>query len=143
VLISEGLWRSRFGADPAILGKTMVVNGRVREIVGVMPNRFRFPSSATRVWLPLGLDPNNKYPGGFNYNSVARLKPGVTAADAQRDFTAVLPRILELYPTFAPGVSTQMLLDQAKPKPALVPLREDVTGGIAKTLWIVAAAAGL
>ena len=133
VLISEGLWRSRFGADPAILGKTMVVNGRVREIVGVMPNRFRFPSSATRVWLPLGLDPNNKYPGGFNYNSVARLKPGVT----------VLPRILELYPTFAPGVSTQMLLDQAKPKPTVVPLREDVTGGIAKTLWIVAAAAGL
>ena len=142
-IISEGLWRSRFGADPKVLGRTMDVNGRTRTIVGVMPTRFRFPSSATQLWLPLGLDPNNKYPGGFNYNSVARLKPGVTAADAQRDFTAVLPRMIELYPSFAPGVSTQMLMDQAKPKPVLIPLREDVTGGIAKTLWMVAAAAAL
>ena len=142
-IISEGLWRSRFGADPKVLGRTMSVNGRTRTIVGVMPSRFRFPSSATQLWLPLGLDPNNKFPGGFNYNSVARLKPGVRAADAQRDFAAVLPRMVELYPSFAPGVSTQMLMDQAKPTPVIVPLHEDVTGGIAKTLWMVAAAAGL
>lgn len=142
-IISEGLWRSRFGADPGILGRPVQINGRTRAIVGVMPTRFRFPSAETHVWLPLGLDPTNKYPGGFNYNSVARLKPGVSAADAQRDFNAVLPRMVELYPSFAPGVSTQMLMDQAKPKPVIIPLREDVTGGIAKTLWMVAAAAAL
>jgi predicted permease len=143
VIISEGLWRSRFGADPRVIGRSIDINGRTREIVGVMPARFRFPDAGIQLWLPLGLDPNNKYPGGFNYNSVARLKPGVTAADAQRDFAAVLPRMVELYPTFAPGVSTQMLMDQAKPRPVVIPLREDVTGGIAKTLWIIAAAAGL
>ena len=143
VLISEGLWRSRFGADRGIVGRSMTVNGRTREIVGVMPDRFRFPTSGTQVWLPLGLDPHAPFPGGFNYNAVARLKPGVTPAEAQRDFTAVLPRMVELYPTFAPGVTTQMLMDQAKPKPLIVPLREDMTGGIAKTLWIVVAAAGL
>jgi putative ABC transport system permease protein len=143
VIISEGLWRSRFGADPNILGHSMDVGGLTREIVGVMPTRFRFPSAETQLWLPLGLDPNNKFPGGFNYNSVARLKPGVSVADAQRDLAAVLPRMVELYPTFAPGVSTQMLMDQAKPTPRLIPLREDVTGGIAKTLWMVAVAAGL
>lgn len=143
LLISEGLWRSRFGSDPQIIGKTLDVNGRTREIVGVMPARFRFPEAGTQLWLPLGLDPNNKFPGGFNYNAIARLKPGVTAADAQRDFAAVLPRILELYPDFAPGVTTQMLLDQAKPVPVLIPLKEDVTGGIAKTLWMAAAAAFL
>ena len=143
VMISEGLWRTRFGADPSVIGKLLEVNGRQREIVGVMPARFRFPESGTQLWLPLGLDPNNKFPGGFNYNSIARLKPGFTAADAERDFAAVLPRLVELYPTFAPGVSTQMLMDQAKPVPRIVPMREDVTGGIAKTLWMVAAAAGL
>ena len=142
-LISEGLWRTRFGADPEILRRSIEVNGRTRQIVGVMPSRFRFPAAATHVWLPLGLDPMNKFPGGFNYNSVARLKSGFSAADAQRDFTAVLPRMVELYPSFAPGVTSQMLLDQAKPKPLIIPLREDVTGGIAKTLWMVAAAAGL
>ncbi|MDQ3517338.1 MAG: ABC transporter permease [Gemmatimonadota bacterium] len=143
VIISEGLWRSRFGGDSRILGRTLEVSGRSREIIGVMPSRFRFPSATTQLWLPIKLDPADPYPGGFNYSAVARLKPGVRVADAQRDFAAVLPRMVELSPNMAPGVSTQMLLDQAKPSPVLIPMKEDVTSGIAKTLWIVAAAAGL
>jgi putative ABC transport system permease protein len=143
VLISEGLWRSRFGADPRILGRTLEVNGRSHEIIGVMPQRFRFPTSDTQLWLPLQLDPNAQFAGGFNYDGIARLKPGVAPADAGRDFASVLPRMVELYPNLAPGVSTQMLLDQAKPIPYLAPLKGDVTGGIATTLWIVAAAAGV
>jgi putative ABC transport system permease protein len=143
VIISEGLWRSRFGADPQILDRTLEVNGRSRTIVGVMPGRFRFPTAATQIWLPSQFDPNDAYGGGFSYDAVARLKPGISVAAAQRDFAAVLPRMVELSPNMAPGVSTQMLFEQAKPLPFLVPLKEDVTGGIAKTLWIVAAAAGL
>lgn len=143
VLISEGLWRSRFGADRQIIGRTLDVNGQNREIVGVMPERFQLPTAEAQLWLPLRLDPNAEFPGGFNYEAVARLKPGITVADAQRDFAAVLPRMVEFSPTMVPGVSTQMLLDQARPVPLLVPLKEDVVGGIAKTLWIVAAAAGL
>lgn len=142
-LISEGLWRSRFGADPGVVGKTLEVSGRTREIVGVMPERFRFPTASTRIWFPLQLDRNDPYPGGFNYQAVARLAPGMTVEAAQRDFAAVLPRVVELFPNLAPGVPTQMILDQAKPVPLLVPLKEDVTGGIAKTLWLVAAAAAL
>ena len=141
VLIGEGLWRSRFGADRNVLGRTLEVNGRSREIVGVMPQRFRFPEAETQLWMPLQLDPNDPYPGGFNYEAVARLRQGITPADAGRDLKAVLPRMVELSPNLAPGVSTQMLLDQAKPVPYVVPLKDEVTGGIAKTLWIVAAAA--
>jgi predicted permease len=143
VVISEGMWRSRFAADPGVLGRTLEVNGRTREIVGVMPQRFRFPTARTELWLPLQLDPNAEFAGGFNYQAIARLRPGMSVAGAARDFVSVLPRIVELSPNMAPGVSTQLLLDQAKPVPFLVPLKEDVTGGIAKTLWIVAAAAGL
>ncbi len=143
VLISERMWRSRFAADPGVIGRTLDVNGRRREIVGIMPARFRFPTARTQLWLPLQLDPNAEFPGGFSYNSIARLRPGMTVAAAQRDFAAVLPRMVELSPNMAPGVSTQMLMDQAKPVPVLIPLKEDVTGGIARTLWIVAAAAGL
>jgi putative ABC transport system permease protein len=143
VMISEGLWRTRFGGDPSIIGKLLEVNGRSREIIGVMAARFRFPAATTQLWLPLGLDPNNRFPGGFKYNSVARLKPGFSVADAERDFAAVLPRMVELYPTFAPGLSAQMLMDQAKPVPKLVPLQDAITGGIAKTLWMVTAAAAL
>lgn len=143
VIISEGLWRTRFGADPGVIGRMLDVNGGSRTIVGVMPRVFRFPSAGTRLWLPLALNPSSPNPGGFNYNGVARLKPGVTPADAERDFLAVLPRIVEQSPTMAPGVPTQLLLDQAKPRPVLVPMLEDVTGAIARTLWMVAAAAGL
>ena len=141
VLIGEALWRTRFGASPNVLGRTLEVNGRSREIVGVMPARFRFPKSDTQIWLPLQLDPNNPFPGGFNYNAIARIKPGVAMADATRDFKTVLPRVVEIAPNLTQGVSMQMVLDQAKPVPLLVPLKEDVTGGIAKTLWIVAASA--
>lgn len=142
VIISESMWRSRFGADPRAIGRTMDVGGLTRQIVGVMPRRFRFPAAETQLWLPMQLDPA-ALSGGFNYNGVARLRSGVSATDAQREFTAVLPRIVELFPNFAPGVSTQMLMDQAKPTPVLVPMHTDVTGGIAKTLWMVAAAAAL
>jgi putative ABC transport system permease protein len=142
-IISEGLWRSRFGADPRIIGRTLDVNGRNREIVGVMPERFELPSAQAQLWLPIQLDPNAEFPGGFNYGGIVRLKPGITVADAQREFTAVLPRMGEISPNFIPGMSTQGLLEQARPAPFLVPLKEDVVGGIAKTLWIVAAAAGL
>ena len=65
-----------------------------------MPDRFRFPNASTDIWLPLQLDPNDPYPGGFNYNAFARLKPGVTLDAARRDFASVLPRVVEVRPTW-------------------------------------------
>ncbi len=143
MIISEAMWRGQFGADPDILQRTLDVNGRTRQVVGVMPARFRFPTAATELWLPLGLDPASPNSGGFNYNAIARLKPGVTVEDAKRDFAIVLKRMPELFPTVVPGVTTQMLLDQAKIEPVLIPLKDDVTGGIARTLWVVAVASAL
>jgi predicted permease len=142
-VLSEGLWRSRFGADPGIVGRSVEINGLSREIIGVMPTRFQFPNATVQLWLPLQLQENSEFTGGFNYDGVARLKPGVSRAAAEREFVTVLPRMVDLYPNLAPGFSTQRVLDQAKPRPFLVPLREDVTGSISKTLWMVAAAAGL
>lgn len=143
VIISEGVWRIRFGAAPDVIGRTMDVNGRTREIVGVMPERFRFPTAETALWFPLQLDPNATFAGGFNYHGIARLREGVSTESAQRELAAVLPRMVELFPNLAPGISTQMVLDQAKPRPVVTPLRQDVTGAIARTLWMLAAAAGL
>lgn len=143
VMIGEGLWRSRFGADPDIIGRTVDVNGVTREVIGVMPANFRFPSAESQLWLPMQLDWNAAFPGGFSYNSVGRLRAGVTPDAAQRELVALLPRMVEDFPNMAPGISTQQLLDQAKPIPLVIPLRDDVTSGINRTLWIVAAAAGL
>ena len=143
MLISEGMWQAQFGGDPAIVGRSLDVNGVRREIVGVMPRNFRFPSAETEIWIPLGLDQNHPPANAFAYYSVARLKPGVTAADAQREFANVLPRVATLFPTFVTGLTTRQMLDQVKPRPVITPLRDDLTGGISRTLWTLAAAATL
>ena len=142
-IISEGMWRSRFGASPNVIGQKLLVFGRSTEIIGVMPSRFQFPNRETQIWMPRQLDPNAEFPGGFSFGGVARLKPGVTVQAAQRELTQVLPRITEVTPMLAPGITTQMMLDQAKPVPRLIPMREDIVGDVARTLWIVAAAAFL
>jgi predicted permease len=143
VIISERLWREQFGADQRVLSRTLQIGGLTRQIIGVMPEGFRFPRAETAVWLPLALDPNDPFPGGFNYDGIARLNAGFGIADAERDLKTVLPRIVDVSPTLAPGVPTQMLLDQAKPQPSLVPLRDEVIGGVGRTLWVVAATAAL
>jgi predicted permease len=142
-LISEGLWRSRYGADKGVIGKRLVISGRSYEIIGVMPATFQFPNADTKLWLPLQLDPSDPYPGGFSFNAVARLKPGVSIDAAQRDFVNVLPRVVDVSPNLAPNVPIQMVLTQAKPVPRLVPMRDDVVGDVSRTLWMVAATAVL
>ena len=143
LLISEGLWRARFGAEPGIIGRVLDVDGALRRIVGVMPDRFRFPTAATQLWLPLALDPVRLDANAFTHWGIARLRTGVTTAAAERDFASLLPRVSELYPNFVPGISTQAIMEQVKPKPVLAPLREDLTGGVASMLWTVAASGAL
>lgn len=143
MLIGEAMWRVRFGADPGIIGRRLDVNGVSREITGVLPARFQMPTAATQLWMPLQLDAVNPPATAFAYNAIVRLKPGVTVADAQRDFAAVLPRAPDVVPLFVPGMSTRQIMDQARPTPVLVPLRADITSGIAGTLWAVAGAAAL
>ncbi len=143
VVISEGFWRARFGGDPSAIGKMLVVSGKSREIIGIMPDRFRYPEANTQLWLPMRLDPVNPANSGFNANAVARLRPGITAAAAERDLAATLPRIVEQFPDAMPGVPMNLFLEKTKPRPRLISLREDMVGGVAGTLWIVGAAAAL
>src|SRR3954462_6637290 len=138
---SERLWNRRFGGAPTTLGRKLVIAGKLTDIIGIMPDRFRFPNATTDIWLPIQLDPNDPYPGGFNYNAFARLKPGVTLDAVQREFASVLPRVVEVSPNMAPSVSRQMVRGEAKPVNRLVPMRDDVIGAAGRTLWMVAATA--
>lgn len=143
VVLSESVWRTRFHADRDVVGKTLYVNSVPRSIVGVMPARFTFPDADTRLWLPVRADPNRPDAIDFSYTGVARLAPGNTPDDAQRDLAAVLPRIAESFPRLESGTPTLAWLSETKPAPVVVPLRDANTGGIARTLWMVAIAAGL
>ena len=142
-VISESVWRTFFQASPDVVGRTLIVNSVPRTIVGVMPATFIFPAADTKLWLPARLDRDITALQDFAYSGVARLAPGATPDDAQRELASLLPRLAESFPWMGSGAATSTWLDEARPTPVVLPLREEITRGSARTLWMLAAAAGL
>jgi predicted permease len=87
IVISEGTWRTRFGADENVLGKTMQLNGRTFEIIGVFPRQAEFPIAAA-AWIPLAGNPNQQG-NSYSFSGIGRLKAGVTPALAEQDLNRV------------------------------------------------------
>jgi len=97
-VISDGLWKRRFGAQAQVIGQSVQLNGEAHTIIGVMPAGFNFPSPDIEVWKPLALD-LSKYQRGTHFlQSLARLKDGVTFAQAQADLLAVGEQLEQEYP---------------------------------------------
>ena len=92
VILSEPFWRSRFGADPAVVGRQLSVNGQPHDIVGVMPRRFHFPEMAQQLWLPLNPDAASSEETRQAVTLV-RLAPGLTAPVAQQRINATVDRL--------------------------------------------------
>src|SRR5262245_34731266 len=108
VIVSHSLWRRRFGADPALVGSTITLDGQPREVCGVLPEGFRFASfpKETEIWLPFGLDPfmDRKYARGkSDLGAIARLKPGVNLTAAQAELDAISRRMEQAEPFFNTG----------------------------------------
>lgn len=137
VVISERLWRRRFGGDSALLGRTLRVDGRAHEVVGVAPAGIQYPDPTIDVWLPLGLAPDDPIPANFHYESVARLRPGVTIEAATRELNALVPRTAEFFPAALPGTPMPQFLALARPQVHVRPLREELVGDVGRVLWVV------
>lgn len=142
VVLSESEWRQRFGAAADVLGRTLIVNEVPREVIGVMPARFAFPDAGTRIWLP-AKSVDDATASDFLYTLVARLAPGATPASAQGELGAILPRMAESFPRLSSGGSTAAWLEEAQATPQVQALDEAMTSGVAPTLWMLAAVAGL
>src|SRR5215510_344130 len=106
VILSEGLWRRRFGGDPQLIGRAIAVGGESRTVVGVMPDEFRFQGE-TELWLPLALNvtehlalnvTEHRQVRSFRMNVIARLKPGVTPEAARADLSAILEQQRHAWP---------------------------------------------
>ncbi|WP_438483007.1 ABC transporter permease [Oleiharenicola lentus] len=100
VMLSDAFWRSDFGADPAVIGRAVRINGRAGTVVGVMPRSFAFPSYE-HVWIPFNAEypvrPRNDRAANF-ISIVARLKPGVSMVQAEAEVTSVARQFAENYP---------------------------------------------
>ena len=99
------LWRERFGSDPAIIGRTITLDGAGREIIGVMPADFVFPSTHTELWLPLHIDASrvSSYWAGDYMPIVARLRPGASIADASAESRILQEQVRPLFPWQMPA----------------------------------------
>jgi putative ABC transport system permease protein len=96
-LISHALWQSRFGGNPGIVGKTLILDGKDYNIIGVLPAGFRFSTTPEDVWTPIA-ENLNEGRGGFYFNVIAWPKPGVTPAQAQANMESICAGLSAQFP---------------------------------------------
>jgi putative ABC transport system permease protein len=131
LLLSDGYWKRKFGADPNVVGKTLAVNGEKRTIVGVMPADFR-GLMVVDMWSPNVLSAEQRNAGGRWMVVIARLKPGASMATAQAEMNLLSDRTRAELPKFDAGWGV-----------TVVPLREQLTGDVKLALLVLLGAVGL
>ena len=105
VVLSHGLWQQRFAGDPAIVGRSIELEGVGRQVVGVMPATFRFPSPKTEFWVPLHNDPGNvvAYWAGDFMPVIGRVRPGFGIPQAQAEIRLFQSHVGALFPWRMPA----------------------------------------
>src|SRR6202795_47992 len=141
VMLSYGYWQRRFGGDRSIVGRSITVDARPREIVGVTHKGFRLVDTDFDVMVPLAFDRRNLILAGFGFEGVARLKPGVTITEADADLTRMLPVWMDSW-TNGPGTNPHFY-ETWKITPMIRPLKREVTGNVSDVLWVVMGTIGL
>jgi predicted permease len=136
VLLSYGYWRQKFGGATSVIGRSITVDGKPREIVGVLPQGFHFLDyEDVSLVVPFKWDRSKIKLGNFSYQAMARLKPGVTIEQASADVARMLPIVNRSFP--APEGFSAALFEKAQIAPNLRPLKQDVVGDIGKVLWVL------
>ena len=133
VVLSDGLWRSRFGADPRIVGTAITLDGEPYTVVGVAPRDFAYPSERD-IWTPLAPQPFEEDPenrGAHYLSGIGRLAPGATAAAAKRELETIAARLTTQYPETNTNFGA-----------AAEPLREQMVGDVRPALYAMFGAVG-
>jgi predicted permease len=128
VLVSERLWRSSFGADPSIVGRSVVLNGVQRDVIAVMPEGYGFPDPRVDVWIPFQLNPAAR--GGTpSIHGIARLAPAATVESATADAESLIARFDEI------GFGGWR--NQLNGEASVRTLKEDLVGDVRRPLLIL------
>ena len=141
VVLTAGYWRSKFGADGSVVGRTLMLDGVPREIIGVLPETFRFLDRNASLVVPYRFDRGKVFLGQFSYAAIARLKPGVSIDQANADLARLIPISLTRFPPF-PGGSVKMF-EEARITPHVLSLKDDLVGDVRTVLWVLMATIGL
>jgi len=141
IVLMYGWWQARFGGDRSVIGRQIVVDGRSRQVIGVMPADFRFLDQDAAFLLPLQFDRNKAFLAQFDYPGIARLKPGVTIEQASADIARMIPIALHSFP---PQVGlTVKVFEDVRLAPKLRYLKQLLVGYLGKTLWLLMGTLGI
>jgi len=130
-ILSHGLWQRRYGGESGIVGRDILLNGEKHTVIGVMPAGFQFLERYINLWVPLALGEEIANRGGHYLTVVARMKPGVTVAQANADIQTIMARIARDHPD-----------DAARLGALVLPLREEVAGEVRRPLMMLLVAVG-
>jgi putative ABC transport system permease protein len=137
IVLSNGFWREHFAADPNIVGRTILLDGVNRQIIGVAPPETYFPNAETQFWVPIAFkasDPIDAW-ADFGYQAIARLNDGVAANEAQAELRSMHAQMLTLFPWVMPdNWANNVIID---------PLLNSVVGDIRPRLLLLFGTVGL
>jgi putative ABC transport system permease protein len=141
VMLTFGYWKMRFGGNPSAVGRTMLINGRPMQIIGVLPQDFRFLDVKASVLLPMRKDRAKVFLGNFSFQALGRLKPGVTLTQVNADMRRMIPIALDAFPS--PSGFNKSMFVEAKLAPAADPLKQQMVGDIRGVLWVLMGTIGM
>jgi putative ABC transport system permease protein len=144
VILTHGYWQRRFGGDRSVIGRRLIVDASPAEVIGVMPDGFRFldMQPQAEVISLYALDRGRATLDGFGFGSLARLKPGKTVADANADIARMLPLWLNAWPV-SNLLSGRQVIENWHVTPVVQALKDDVVGGAGRLLWILMGTIGM
>ena len=136
-VLGFGLWQRRYASDPSVVGRTILINGRPYEVLGVMPSEFVLPTDfqnpePTQLWMPLQMDPASTDHGSHGLYAAARLAPGATVAQAAAELSDIAKALTRegFYPV-------QMQFDTV-----VLSLTDEVVGNVRRAVWLLFGAVG-
>jgi predicted permease len=141
VLLSYGYWQRRFGGDPSVIGRSIILDAQQRTIVGVMPRTFRIIDHPFDILEPFAFDPHNQTLAGFGFHGIGRLKPGVSIGQADADIASLIPVWMDSWSN-GPG-SDSHWYTRWRITPAFHSLKQEVNGDVGKVLWVIMSTIGL
>ena len=141
IILMYGWWQARFGGDSSVIGRSVQVDGAPREVIGVMPAKFRFLDRDAAFILPLQFDRNKEFLGHFSYPGIARLKPRVSLEQGSADVARMIPTALHSFPPTT-GFTLKAFED-VHLAPKMHYLKESLIGNLARTLWVLMGTIGI
>ncbi|HEY7211713.1 MAG TPA: ABC transporter permease [Bryobacteraceae bacterium] len=137
IILSASLWKEKFASDPGIVGQMVSLDGVERQIAGIMPADFSFPSGAVKVWIPMRLDPSNflEYWSGEFVPFIGRLQPGFKLQAAQHEIRTMLEQFRGTFP--------YPMAREWNADATAVSLQDDLTGPVRGKLMALSAAVAL